>query len=76
VTFSAQDSLVLAGLLVAVALLLVAAKAVRVPYPILLVLGGLGVGFVPGVPEIQLRPDLVLIAVLPPLLYGAAFFTS
>jgi Na+/H+ antiporter len=76
VTSSAQDSLVLAGLLVAVAMLLVAAEAARVPYPILLVLGGLGIGFVPGVPEIQLRPDLVLIAVLPPILYGAAFFTS
>ena len=75
-TFSAQDSIVLAGLLVAVALLLAAAQVVRVPYPILLVLGGLGVGFVPGVPSIELPPDLVLIAFLPPLLYGAAFFIS
>jgi Na+/H+ antiporter len=75
-TFSAHDSLVLAGLLVAVAALLIAAGVVRVPYPILLVLGGLGLSFVPGIPEIQLAPDLVLIAVLPPLLYGAAFFTS
>jgi Na+/H+ antiporter len=75
-TFSAHDSLVLVGLLVAVAALLIAAGVVRVPYPILLVLGGLGLSFVPGIPEIQLAPDLVLIAVLPPLLYGAAFFTS
>jgi Na+/H+ antiporter len=76
VTFSSADSLVLAGLLAAVAAFLVAAQAVRIPYPILLVLGGLGIGFVPGIPAIQLPPDLVLIAVLPPLLYGAAFFTS
>ena len=48
----------------------------RIPYPILLVLGGLGLGFVPGLPELDLPPDLVLVGVLPPLLYGAAFFTS
>jgi CPA1 family monovalent cation:H+ antiporter len=40
------------------------------------VLGGLALGFVPGMPEIALPPDLVLVGVLPPLLYGAAFFTS
>jgi Na+/H+ antiporter len=76
VTFSTDDSLVLAAILVAVALLLIVAHLVRVPYPILLVVGGLGLSFVPGIPEIELPPDLVLIAVLPPLLYGAAFFTS
>jgi Na+/H+ antiporter len=75
-TFSEHDSLVLVGLLVAVALILVAAQFVRIPYPILLVVGGLALGFVPGVPAIELPPDLVLVAVLPPLLYGAAFFTS
>jgi CPA1 family monovalent cation:H+ antiporter len=75
-SFSTDDSLVLAAILVAVALLLIVAQLVRVPYPILLVVGGLGLSFVPGIPEIQLPPDLVLIAVLPPLLYGAAFFTS
>jgi monovalent cation/hydrogen antiporter len=40
------------------------------------VLGGLALGFVPGMPELELPPDLVLIAFLPPLLYSAAFFTS
>src|SRR5215210_6946034 len=75
-TFSEHDSLILAALLAAVALLLVAAQRVRVPYPILLVLGGLGLSLVPGIPAIELPPDLVLIAVLPPLLYGTAFFTS
>jgi Na+/H+ antiporter len=75
-TFSTDDSLVLAAILVAVALLLIVAQLVRVPYPILLVIGGLGLSFVPGIPEIQLPPELVLIAVLPPLLYGTAFFTS
>ena len=74
--FSAGDSLLLAALLAAGLLLLAAAEFVRIPYPILLVLGGLALSFVPGVPEIELRPELVLVAVLPPLLYGAAYFTS
>jgi Na+/H+ antiporter len=74
--FSAENSLILVGLLAAAAALLAIAELVRIPYPILLVLGGLGLGFVPGMPRIELAPDLVLVAVLPPLLYGAAFFTS
>jgi CPA1 family monovalent cation:H+ antiporter len=75
-TFSPENSLALLAILVSVALLLVAAERTSIPYPILLVVGCLGLGFVPGIPEVQLPPDLVLIAVLPPLLYGAAFFTS
>jgi CPA1 family monovalent cation:H+ antiporter len=63
-------------LLVAVAAMLVIAPTLRVPYPIVLVLGGLAVGFVPGMPELELPPDLVLVAVLPPLLYAGTFFTS
>ena len=68
--------LVVFGLLVGAAALAVLARAVNVPYPITLVLGGAGIGFVPGVPELELDPDLVLLIFLPPLLYGAAFFTS
>jgi monovalent cation/hydrogen antiporter len=75
VGFSAEDSLILAGLLAAAATLIALADVVRVPYPILLVLGGLSLGFLPGMPRIELPPDLVLVAVLPPLLYGTAFFT-
>ena len=74
--FSAENSLILVGLLTAAAALLATADLIRIPYPILLVLGGLGLGFVPGVPTIELPPDLVLVAILPPLLYGTAFFTS
>ena len=48
----------------------------RVPYPILLVLGGLALGFIPWMPELELPPELVLVGILPPLLYGSAFFTS
>ena len=56
--------------------MLVLVPKLRVPYPILLVVGGLALGFAPGLPEIDLPPDFVLVGVLPPLLYGAAFFTS
>src|ERR687896_2328464 len=66
----------LLGLLAAVPALSVLARWLGVPYPILLVLGGLGIGFVPGVPEVELEPDLVLVLFLPPLLYVAAFFAN
>jgi monovalent cation/hydrogen antiporter len=62
-------------ILAVVALLLAVSQVVRVPYPILMVLGGLGLGFVPGLPEVELEPELVLLVILPPLLYAAAFFT-
>jgi CPA1 family monovalent cation:H+ antiporter len=66
----------LLALIVAVAGLSVLAGLVRVPYPILLVLGGLLLGFVPGMPAVELPPELVLVAFLPPLLYWAGFFSS
>jgi monovalent cation/hydrogen antiporter len=68
--------LLLLVLMVAVGGLGVLAGAVRVPYPIVLVLGGLVLGFVPGVPPAELPPELVLVLFLPPLLYQAAFFSS
>jgi Na+/H+ antiporter len=67
---------VLISLLVAVAGLAAAARAANIPYPIVLVLGGLVLGFVPGIPDAQLPPDLVLVLFLPPLLYSAAFFAN
>jgi Na+/H+ antiporter len=75
-TFGQHEDLVLLALLIALAALLVLAPLLRTPYPILLVLGGLALGFMPGIPQISLPPDLVLVAVLPPLLYSAAFYTS
>jgi CPA1 family monovalent cation:H+ antiporter len=47
-----------------------------VPYPILLVIGGGLLGFVPGLPDVELDPDLVLLIFLPPLLFHAAYFAS
>jgi Na+/H+ antiporter len=74
--FGVHEQLLLVGLLLAVAAMLVTAPLLRIPYPIFLVLGGLALGFMPGIPTLQLPPDVVLIAVLPPLLYASAFFTS
>ena len=68
--------LIVFGLLLGTAALAVLARVLRVPYPITLVVGGLVIGFLPGVPDVELDPDLVLLIFLPPLLYGAAFFTS
>src|SRR6476659_9530456 len=56
--------------------MLVIAALRGLPVPVLLVCGGLLLGFVPGLPQVQLAPDLVLVAILPPLLYSAAFFTG
>jgi monovalent cation/hydrogen antiporter len=64
------------SLLVAVAALSAAAGWLQIPYPILLVLGGLALGFIPGIPTVELDPDLILFGVLPPLLYSAAFFAD
>jgi CPA1 family monovalent cation:H+ antiporter len=63
-------------LLVLVAGLVVVANRLQVPYPVLLVLGGLVLSFIPFLPVIRLDPDLVLFFFLPPLLYPAAIFTS
>lgn len=52
------------------------AKRLGVPYPIILVLGGLALSFFPGIPRVTLNPDLVFLVILPPLLYGAAWVTS
>jgi CPA1 family monovalent cation:H+ antiporter len=58
--------------LVAIAILYELARRVGVPYPTLLVLGGLGLAFIPGLPRIELKPDLVILVFLPPLLFSAA----
>src|SRR2546423_5593129 len=62
--------------LVAVALLALVARKIRVPYPILLTCGGVLLALVPGLPAIQLDPKLVFNLFLPPLLYPAAVYTS
>src|ERR1051326_3701725 len=64
------------ALLVAVVVLTTLAPAMRVPAPILLVLGGLLLALIPQVPDVVLAPELAFLLFLPPLLYSAAFDTS
>lgn len=52
------------------------ARKLQTPYPIVLVIAGLLVGFVPGIPKIALNPQVIFLVVLPPLLYSAAWITS
>jgi CPA1 family monovalent cation:H+ antiporter len=63
-------------LLVVSTVLAVVARRFAIPYPVVLVLGGLALGFVPGLPTIELEPDLVFILFLPPILFAAGYFTS
>jgi CPA1 family monovalent cation:H+ antiporter len=76
VHFTAHGELQLLILLAALAAMLVIAAAWRLPAPLLFVSGGLALGFIPGLPHLQLPPDVVLVAILPPLLYSSAFFTG
>jgi Na+/H+ antiporter len=71
-----QSELLILVLLVVVPALSVLANRLDVPYVILLVLAGLGLGLLPGLPDPALDPDLVLVIFLPPLLYQAAFFAD
>ncbi|MET0474048.1 MAG: Na+/H+ antiporter [Mycobacterium sp.] len=64
------------GLLLAVAALGALACRLKVPYPIMLVIGGAVFGFIPGLPEIRLEPDLVLALFLPPLLYKSSIYAN
>lgn len=63
------------AIVVAIALLYEVARRVGVPYPSLFVIGGLALAFVPGVPRLELEPELVLLVFLPPLLFEAAVAT-
>ncbi len=64
------------GLLIAVVVLAIIAPRLRIPYSISLVLGGLLLGFVPGLPRFTLDPDIVFLLFLPPLLSSSAWLTS
>ncbi len=59
------------GLVAATAAVALAARRLAIPHSILLVLAGLAAGFLPGVPRIELSPELVLTLLLPPLLYSS-----
>jgi Na+/H+ antiporter len=63
-------------LLVLVAAFAVVARRLEVPYPIVLVVAGLGISLVPGLPRITLNPEVVFLVILPPLLYSSAWAMS
>ncbi|SEW51233.1 Na+/H+ antiporter [Chitinophaga arvensicola] len=57
-------------------LLSAVADKIRLPYPVLLITAGIGIGFIPALPNIELNPEVVFLLFLPPLLYDAAFNIS
>ncbi len=63
-------------LMILVVALAAAAKRLKIPYPIVLVVGGLILSFFPHGPHIELNPELVFLVILPPLLFAAAYVTS
>jgi Na+/H+ antiporter len=71
-----QTAQSLIALLFAVSVIAALSKRISIPYPILLVIGGLVMGFLPFAPAERLDPDLILLLFLPPLLYSDAFHTS
>lgn len=71
-----QAEILTAGLLVAVAGLGALAHSLSLPHPIMLVVGGALVGFVPGLPEVKLDPEVVLVVFLPPLLHATGATSS
>lgn len=73
---SAHDALVLLALLAIAMGSLVVALLLRIAYPIVLVLAGILLALIPGLPHPQLDPKIVLIGILPPLLYSTAYYTS
>jgi len=64
------------GLLAAAVAFVWLAARIRVPYPVMLVAGGLALGFIPHLPRFSLEPDLIFLLFLPPLLYYPALLTS
>lgn len=68
--------LVFLVLLLFVVIFAALARKLQTPYPIVLVIAGLLLSFVPGTPKIALNPDVIFLVVLPPLLYSAAWLTS
>ena len=68
--------LLILALFFAMALLFLLSQRWKISYPIFLVIGGLGISFIPGIPVININPDIVFLIFLPPLLFEAAWYTS
>ncbi|WP_312395534.1 Na+/H+ antiporter [Chryseobacterium sp.] len=71
-----EQLLLILGLLLIVMMLVMLAQRIKIAYPIFLVLAGLGISLIPGVPVLKLDPEIIFLIFLPPLLYEAAWYTS
>ena len=71
-----NDLLLILSLLFGTLMLVMLGHRLRISYPIFLVIAGLGLSFIPGIPHITVNPELIFLIFLPPLLYEAAWFTS
>jgi Na+/H+ antiporter len=71
-----ENIVLIVFLLFGVAFLAVLTNRYKFPFPIALVLTGLALSLIPGLPVIELEPTIVFIIFLPPLLYGAAWNTN
>jgi len=71
-----EHLLIVLSLLFAVFMLTMLGQKLKISYPIFLVLAGLGISFIPGIPQIEIKPDMIFLLFLPPLLYEAAWYTS
>lgn len=63
-------------LVIVILLLIMLSNKIKVAYPVLLVLGGLAISFIPGIPVLRIDPELIFVIFLPPLLYEAAWNIS
>jgi monovalent cation/hydrogen antiporter len=71
-----EAQILLLLLIVGVAALAALARRFQTPYPIVLVIGGLIISLIPGMPQVSLNPDIVFLVLLPPLLFASAFQMS
>jgi CPA1 family monovalent cation:H+ antiporter len=71
-----ENLLLILALLFAISTLAMLSEMLKVSYPIFLVIAGLLISFIPGIPVVTLHPDIVFLLFLPPLLYAAAWNTS
>jgi Na+/H+ antiporter len=71
-----HDLLLVLFLLFIVLMLVMLGQRLKISSPIFLVVAGLAMGFIPGVPRVAIDPELIFMIFLPPLLYEAAWYTS
>ncbi|MET0242688.1 MAG: Na+/H+ antiporter [Flavitalea sp.] len=71
-----HEFIVYIGIILLILFLVMLSEKLKVAYPIILVLGGLAVSLIPGIPEVTINHDMIFVIFLPPLLYEAAWYTS